>query len=168
MRTILVVAAFCVLPIPASHAEEKKPTRKVDFDMVETKTMVGTLLTATKDAVTLSLSGGPVTIYPVHDCLAAGKYHAKVYSARSYRLQDVEPGDLLFFGTIVENKITYCVDFTIRERPGGLVPPPQIIDKKQPYHDRRNAEIAFRDKGTPIPEHLKPVLPTAPPLDKKK
>ncbi len=57
--------------------------------------------------------------------------------------------------TILGSKQTFCRGVSISERPGGLVPPGQIVDKQKPYHDRRNAQIAFRDKGTPIPDHLK-------------
>lgn len=47
-----------------------------------------------------------------------------------------------------------CADIRIVERPGGNIPRGQIVDKLCPYHERRNAEIALRDKGTPIPESL--------------
>ena len=66
-------------------------------------------------------------------------------------------------GVITENKQVYCVDIGIFERPEGLIPPSQVVDKERPWYQWQNAQIAFRDKGIPIPEHLKPrVIPDPP------
>ena len=81
-------------------------------------------------------------------------------------MSDVEVGDFVALGVITESKQVFCVDICISERPGGLIPPSQIVDKEQPGYQWQNAQIAFRDKGTPIPEHLKPKVPTVP-VEKK-
>ncbi len=144
-----------------------KAERKIEFGAEETKGVCGTVLAVTKDSILLAPTGnGPVTL-PAHDCLAAGKVHKLVGHPCSYLLSDLKPGDIVALDTYVENKQTYCVAIQIFERPGGLVPPGQIVNKKKPYHEVRNADIAFRDKGTPIPEHLKPKMPALLPTPDK-
>ncbi len=168
-RTLLCASALCVCSV-VSAAEPDPPTvkRKVDFDSRETDRVGGIVLTVSNDTILLTTEGKAPTAYPFHDCLAAGKIHKLVTDPRSYLASDVKVGDVVSISTHVENKQVFCVEISIWERPGGLVPPGQIVNKKMPFHERRNADIALRDKGTPIPEHLKPVAPTAPPPDKKK
>ena len=154
-----------------SVADEKPsatPARKLDFEIHERERSYGTVLAVTKTSILIcDERKGPVS-FPFHDRLAAGGVHKKVCAASSYRASDIKVGDLVISGLMTENKQVFCVDLSIRERPGGLVPPGQVIDKKYTYHERLNAELAFRDKGTPIPEHLKDYPPSMPRLDKPK
>ena len=84
----------------------------------------------------------------------------KATPAFSYLKRDIKVGDIVELGWIANDDQLelrdppHCVDVCIRERPGGSVPAPQIVDKDCPYHERRNAEITLRDKGTPIPAPL--------------
>lgn len=70
-------------------------------------------------------------------------------------------------GVITENKQAYCVDIGIFERPEGLIPPSQVVDKERPWYQWQNAQIAFRDKGIPIPDHLKPRVIHDPPRKRR-
>ena len=147
-----------VLSIGCLRAEDKqpaKPERKTSFNGTELDTAMGTVLAVTKDSILMTLEKGVPKTFPMHDFLAAGKVHKLVTPANSYLLSDVKVGDIVDLRTFVENKVTYCVSICIWERPGGLIPAGQVVEKKQPYYEWRNAYIAFRDKGTPIPDHLK-------------
>ncbi len=153
--TSLTVLALLVGAVTADDQPTKSTKRKVEFGVEETINVEGIVLAVTKDSLLLTPTRkAPITL-PAHDCLAAGKVHKLVRGPRSYLLSDLKPGDFVCVDTYVENKQTYCVAIQIYERPGGLVPPPQVIDKKYPYHDCQNAFLAKRDKGTPIPDHLK-------------
>ena len=157
---LMVAGALLATSFTLGADEPVKPVRKTAFDVSETISIGGTVIAVTKDSVLLSPDKKALTTYPAHDCLASGKVHKMVSAGRSYRLSDVQAGDFVWLDTIVENKQTFCVAIQIWERPGGLVPPGQVLEKgEKTYHTVRNADIAFRDKGTPIPEHLKPKFP---------
>jgi len=162
MKLALVIgAALLVASLTLLAEKPVQPVRKTAFDVSETICVGGTVLATTKDTIMLAHDNKVPTPYPVHDCLAAGKVHKLVSPGRSYLLADVKIGDFVWIDTIAENKQIYCVAIQIWERPGGLVPAGQVIEKgAKTYHTVRNADIAFRDKGTPIPEHLKPKFPT--------
>jgi len=141
------------------HAEDKqpaKPERKTSFNGTELGSAMGTVLAVTKDSILMTVEKGAPKTFPMHDFLAAGKVHKLVMPADSYLLSDVKVGDIVDLRTFVENKVTYCVSICIHERPGGVIPAGQVVHKERTYHEVRNAKIALRDKGTPIPEHLKP------------
>ncbi len=147
-----------VLSIGCLRAEDKQPAkaeRKTSFNGTELGSAFGIVLAMTKDSILMTVEKGASITFPMHDYLAAGKVHKLVMPADYYLLSDVKVGDLFDLRTYVENKVTYCVSICIDERPGGLVPASQIVEKKQPYYEWRNDYIAFRDKGTPIPDHLK-------------
>ncbi len=158
MTTCKWSCLILMLLIGAVRSEDKqpvKPERKTSFNGTELGSAVGTVLAVTKDSIMIAKEGGGPTTYPAHDFLAAGKVHKLVTPANSYLLSDVKVGDIVDLRTFVENKQTYCVSICIDERPGGLVPAGQVLAKKKTYHEVRNAQIALRDKGTPIPDHLK-------------
>jgi len=139
-------------------AEDKQPAkaeRKTSFNGTELGSAFGTVLAMTKDSILMTVEKGAPITFPMHDFLANGKVHKLVTPANSYLLSDVRVGDLVDLRTYVENKVTYCVSICIDERPGGLIPAGQVVEKKQPYYEWRNADIALRDNGTPIPDHLK-------------
>ena len=153
-------AAILIGTLYAEDTPPAKPVRKTSFQVNETRTVEGTVLAVTKTSILIKKYKGLPTTYPAHDCLAAGKVHKFVRSANSYLLADVQAGDTVYIDTVVEDKQEYCVAIQLTERPRGLIPAGQIVDKERPYHECVNAFRAFRDKGTPIPEHLKPVIPT--------
>ena len=163
---IRLTLAVCVLAATSIGADAQQPgelkERPTAFKRHDTLMVTGTVLAITKDAILMTREKmGPCT-FPMHDCLAAGKVHKLVNDGNAYLLSDVKVGDNVSIDTIEENKQSFCVAIQIWERPGGLIPPSHNVNKKMPYHEIRNADIAFRDKGTPIPEHLKPVLPAVP------
>ena len=165
----IYILAACALGMPFfCFAEDPKPApkeRTIDFHRHEIYSLGGTVTAVNKETITISPEGKPFVTLTFHDRLAAGGIQKHAGPAKSYLVSDVKEGDLVSLSTITENKQLYCVEISIWERPGGLVPPGQIIDKKHPFHERRNAENAFRDKGTPIPEHLIPTFPSAPKAD---
>lgn len=162
MRLVCITVAM-LLVSPLSSAADKPadaPARKVDFDIAERTYRCGRVLAVSETSILIDVERKiGVTSIPFHDCLAIGKVHKKVVEGTSFKVSDIKVGDLVALGVITENKHVFCVDISISERPGGLLPPGQIVNKDRPWYQWRNAEIAFRDKGTPIPEHLKPVAP---------
>ncbi len=159
MRAFVLVCALTTLAANNAHADEKPnetPTRKVDFGPLEQKLDCGTVLAITKDSILIVDRRKPPVSYPFHDRLAAGTVHKKVTESMSYLVADIQAGDLVSLGVITENKQKFCVEIGIHERPGGILPPGQVVDKERPWYQWQNAQFAFRDKGTPIPEHLKP------------
>ena len=159
--TLVMICALTATSIAGRADEPAKPIRKTDFSPTETVHVGGTVAAVTKDAITMGPDQKAVTVYPAHDRLAAGKFQTSVSAGTSYLLTDRKVGDYIWLETVVENKQTFCIAIQITERPGGLVPPGQVVEKGlKTYHTVRNADIAFRDKGTPVPEHLKPMFPS--------
>lgn len=165
MRSIITAAVLgLVLNTAVAGNTPAKPTEKqVDFDTVELKSTYGQVLAVTKDSILICEPEKKPASYPFHDRLAAGTVHKKVVEATSYRVSDIKAGDFVSLGLVKENNQDYCVDLAIRERPGGLLPPGQVVNKERPWYQWKNAQFALRDKGTPIPEHLKPRAPPPPP-----
>ena len=159
MRTLTAfstVLAFIAASVFGDEKPGTAPARKLDFRLTETTGDCGWVLAITKDSILICDTGKKVPVaYPFHDRLSAGRVHKEVAEANSFRVCDVEVGDLVTIRFIKENKQAYCVELGICERPGGLIPPSQVINAKRPWYQWQNAQIAFRDKGTPIPEHLK-------------
>jgi hypothetical protein len=169
--TLHASALFVLLSFAGSlNADDKPPAkgeRKTSFNFGGTELIGGKVLAVTKDSILIAPERGKPTTYPAHDFLASGKVHEKVRPANSYLLSDVKVGDYVHLDTIVENMQTFCVAISISERPGGLIPAGQVVAKERTYHEVRNAIIALRDKGTPIPEHLKPKIPALEETPKK-
>ena len=165
MRCILaaLIGALFLGVLPADGQQPVQAERQTSFGVGLTGSAEGTVLAVTKDSILITMEKGPPATFPFHDFLAAGKVHKQVRPATSYLASDVRVGDFVDLDTIVENKQTFCVAINIWERPGGSIPAGQVIAKKETYHEVRNADIAFRDKGTPVPEHLKPTFPALPP-----
>ena len=157
MRVIAICAALCLVHSAATAVDAPvQSTRPVDFGLAQRESTYGQVLAVTKDSILICEPEKKPASYPFHDRLAAGTVHKKVVEATSYRVADIKAGDFVSLGLVKENKQDYCVDLAIRERPGGLIPAGQIVNKDRPAYQWMNAEIAFRDKGIPIPEHLKP------------
>ena len=135
------------------------PERKLDFDVAERQLLSGQVKAITEDGVTIAAPRQKTVIYWFHDRLRDRTLQKKATPAFSYLKTDIKVGDIVELGLIPANYTVACADLCIRERPGGLVPAPQIVHNNCPYHEQRNAEIAFRDKGTPIPVPLRPLLP---------
>ena len=131
---------------------------KLDFDEGEVVITAGTVLALTDAEITIRDKQKTVVAYPFHDRLADGIVHKKVTEANSYRRYDVRVGDRLTLGLATESSKVYCVELSITERPAGDVPAGVIVDQKRPWYQWQNAQVALRDKGIPIPEHLKPKL----------
>ena len=155
----LVVPFYCFAEDPPKPAPKE---RVIDFHIHEMEFVGGTVVAITKESIMISPEGKALVTIPFHDRLAAGGIQKHACAGCSYLVGDVKVGDLVSLSTIIENKQLHCVEISIWERLDGLVPPGQIVDKKQPFHERRNVENALRDKGTPIPEHLIPMAPTIP------
>ena len=171
MTRKLFPALVLLLILGSLRADEKQPVkevRKTSFDVSETGSADGIVLAVTKDSILITMEKAVPKTFPLHDLLAAGKVHKLVRACNSYGIADVKVGDMVELDTILENKQTYCVAICIYERPGGLIPAGQVVALKKTYHEVANARIAFRDKGTPIPEHLKPMFPSVPPVVPKK
>lgn len=167
-RILAFLCAACLAEsLRSQERPAEKPERKTAFKFNETIPIGGKVLAVTKDSILIAKDKEPPMTYPAHDCLAAGKVHTLVRPETSYLLVDLKPGDTVFLDTIMEGKQTFCVSIQITERPGGLIPAGQLVDEKLPYHEMRNAQIAFREKGTPIPDHLIP-KPLSTPLRPKK
>ena len=159
--TLAMICALTATSIAGRAEEPAKPVRKTDFSPTETVHVGGTVVAVTKDAITMGPEKKAVTVYPAHDRLAEGKFQTSVSAGTSYLLTDVKVGDYIWLETVVVNEQTFCISISIWERPGGLVPPGQVVEKGlKTYHTVRNADIAFRDKGTPVPDHLKPKFPS--------
>ena len=170
MRHTLIAYALTLLIItvsmPADKPEET-PKRKVDFEVRETNFVGGTVLTVNKDSIMIVEPRKPPVNYPFHDRLASGTVQKKANESHSHFVSDIKVGDIVTLGIVDENKQKFCIDLSIYERPGGEIPPTQVVDKERPWYKFRNAEIAFRDKGIPIPEHVKPILNLPPPIPKE-
>ena len=115
--------------------------------------------------------------YPAHYLLASGRVVAWESDGNSYLLEDVKKGDEvgLCVGTVDQDRGEECFYIRIRKRPDGRVPPPRKLTSVRLYHLDRQAEIDHAEKGTPLPEHLRPKpnppkapKPAPPPADPKK
>ena len=168
----LVCTTVAILLVSAlSYAADKPqepPKRKIDFDASELKFASGRVLAVTKTSIMIKVenSGTPsgVKTFPFHDRLASGTFQKGIVGESStYLPTDVQAGDIVSLGVITENKQVFCVDISIGERPDGLIPASQVVDKERPWYQWMNAQIALRDKGIPIPEHLKPIKIPPPP-----
>ncbi len=162
MRTLYLTMAMLTLAQSLSAADKpiETSTRKVDFNSGDRDRgwASGKVLAVTKTSILIVPEledRKPPTSFPFHDRLASGTFQkGRIGETSTYRVCDVEVGDLVSLGTFTENKQVYCVDIGIFERPGGLIPPSQVVLKQRPWYQCQNAQIAKRDKGTPIPEHL--------------
>jgi len=66
-----------------------------------------------------------VMIYPLHKRLANGGFNLFEMDPHCYRSEDAQVGDFLDLQEYKgDDKITYCLSFSIVMRPGGKVPPP--------------------------------------------
>lgn len=99
-----------------------------------------------------------VVTFPFHHRLASGSFNRlAIFEAYCYTRDDVRAGDRIdIHHRVFQNNTDYCVEFRIRERPGGPVPPSRRyrIGDFQPHHERANAFAAERNDKIPLPRHL--------------
>jgi len=99
-----------------------------------------------------------VVILPFHHRLASGSFNQlAIFEGYCYTKHDVRAGDRIdIHHRVFQDKIDYCVEFRIRERPGGEIPPTRKyrVGDFQPEHERFNAILAQRHDKAPIPRHL--------------
>ncbi len=125
----------------------------------------GRVLAVTESAIMVSSSQNGdgfkinrVVTLPFHHRLASGSFNRlAIFEGYCYTRDDVRAGDLIdIHHRVFQNKIDYCVEFRIRERPGGAVPPSRRyrIGDFQPHHERANAGLAERRDKIPVPRHL--------------
>ena len=168
MRLVCTTVAILLVSALSSAADKPAdpPTkRKVDFDAPELNLASGRVLAITKNSIMIDVERQQgVKTFPFHDRLASGTFQKGIVGESStYLPTDVQAGDIVSLGVITENKQVFCVDISIGERPDGLIPASQVVDKERPWYQWMNAQIALRDKGIPIPEHLKPKTLPPPP-----
>ena len=77
--------------------------------------------------------------------------------SRCYLLDDVQRGDVVTLGVGTVDKYVgvECLYVTIRERPGGVMPPSRKPSDTKPYHIQREYELYYERKGEKTPEELK-------------
>lgn len=102
--------------------------------------------------------GGKPVKFPPHILLATGKVVVWEQDAHAYLLADVKKGDIVAVATgrPSPEDVVQAFYIMIRERPGGRIPPPRKLTGMCMYHRDEQALIDHRDKGTPLPEHLRP------------
>lgn len=129
----------------------------------------------------LDVKGWQVRQFPAADMLAKGDIHEWAGDMHAYGLADVQIGDILNVGILIdaEDKLAYVYEIGIEERPGGLVPPsrrPEMLVHCPPnqflksdrgaYHTMVNVANDLRD-GRPVPDELLRLVrmrrPAAPP-----
>lgn len=105
---------------------------------------------------------------PPHHLLATGRVVVWESDPFCYLLSDVKKGDIVRIrsGTVDPEKGEELFWVSIRKRPGGRVPPTRKITRSCFYHLDQQAKIDHEEKGTPLPERLRPrplYLPTPEP-----
>lgn len=97
-----------------------------------------------------------VVRYPAHELLASGAVCHWQSDSSCYLLADVKKGDevVLAVGTVDKNKGEECFFLSIRWRAGGKIPPSRKPSEPNPYHERRQREVEYEDKGEYTPEEL--------------
>jgi len=98
-----------------------------------------------------------VTIYPLHKRLANGGFNLFEMDPHCYRSEDAQVGDFLDLQEYKgDDKITYCLSFSIVMRPGGKVPPTARYKEGDwhPTHERREVYWALQNHRVPFPPHL--------------
>lgn len=99
------------------------------------------------------------------DYLAAGRDPKRYNVLRSsaidtdetYRRDDAKVGDRIEYTSMIIDGKEECISFSIRRRPGGLVPSSRFeIDEKikNGHHKRMQVEQDYEERGTPIPDKL--------------
>ncbi len=99
-----------------------------------------------------------IVTFPFHHRLACGSFNQlNVFDSFCYTRDDVRAGDRIDLQhRVFRNNIDYCIDFRIRERPGGAVPPTRRYRTGdfKPHHECMNAILAERYDKIPLPRHL--------------
>ena len=123
------------------------------------------VLAVSKTAITVSCrvndngyKKNQVVTFPFHHRLACGSFNQlESFDRCCYARDDLLVGDRVDLDLMVlEQNIKYCITLSIRERPGGLVPPTRKyrVGDFQPHHEYVNAYAAERNDKIPIPRHL--------------
>lgn len=118
------------------------------------------ILAVTETAVTISKTEGnknEVVTYPIHHRLRGGSFNQLEWEGYSYKRDDLKVGDIVTLRILnLDQKIDFCVSFSIRQRPGRKLPPPakyRLGDWK-PYHEKMDALDALEVSQIPLPRHL--------------
>lgn len=138
--------------------------------------------TSVEGTVTLVQGGKAVTIIPfgskvarsfaAHGPLARGGYFPGVIEYMGegvgYLISDLRAGDIVDLHFVRVGKYDRVIAIQLLERPAGKVPPSRVKLWRdgERYHDIRNALIAKRNFGTPLPKFLQPSVD--PPFPSKK
>lgn len=132
------------------------PNAKQIPPRLQDRTAAGHVVAISKTSITIADCIKPtlITTLPFDDALAKGKVDESAHDYNGYRVRDVEIGDVVNMTIVLYRKVAFCETIWICERPGGLVPESQKPYGLHPYHENRNAMIANRDHGVPIPSHL--------------
>ena len=122
------------------------------------------VLAVTKSAIMVSSSQegdgfkiNQIVTFPFHNRLACGSFNHLAFEGFCHTRDDVRAGDRIDMRhRVFQNEIDYCVEFRIRERPGGTVPPSRRyrVGDFKAHHELMNAYWAERDDKTPMPRHL--------------
>ena len=93
-----------------------------------------------------------------HFLLATGRVIAWEGDSRCYLLEDLKKGDWVGVQVGVDSDDRGLELFTlsIGKRPGGTIPASRKPDKHRPWHYQIPAEHDFVDKGSPLPDDIKP------------
>lgn len=154
---VLICAAVTDFPGTASFESAKLGNGQPIPPWSVCKEASGHIKATTKTTITISDWNKPnlLITLPVFGELASGSVDDSVSDCNAYRVMDLKIGDGVTLYTIVENKITYCVSITIRERPDGLIPKSQKPKKLEPHHEVQNDANAYRKAGIPDPRLLR-------------
>ncbi len=134
----------------------------------------GTVMAVGKDFIEVRAVGETEAVrYLAHEILSSGRIIYWEPDGYCYLLGDVKVGDEVGMGTGTLRDTNFALFVCITRRPGGKIPPSRNPDESRPYHEYRQARIDYKEKGIPIPEHLRdkhanePKPVKAPPTEKK-
>lgn len=142
----------------AAKAGPKPPWRDPKLLVDERKEAVnGTVVAVSADEIEIRPVGKKETVkYPPHALLASGGVCHYMGDQNSYLLDDIQKGDIVnaLVGTVDKEKGDECFCLSIRERPGGVIPPSRKPEDEKPYHKQRQRELDYAAKGEYTPERL--------------
>ncbi len=122
--------------------------------------VVGRILAVTETSVMIGKTGAKkneVVTYPFHHRLRGGSYNQLEGEGLSYKRDDLKVGDIVLLRILkLDQKIDFCVSISIRQRPGGKLPPSAKyrLGDWRPYHEKMNALDALDFSQIPLPRHL--------------
>lgn len=155
--------------------EPKRPTTKEEFAALakegpkppwrltsfNEEILDGSVVDVSRESIEIQLKGKKETAkYPPHTLLDTGAVCHWQFDSQCYLLDDVKKGDVvvLSVGTVDKEKGPECFWLSIRERPGGVVPPSRKPSFPKAYHLEQQKEI--EDSRNGIPKKEKPPEPS--------